>query len=62
MMVTSGEVIELEFRNGRKVRVTEHMFEALTLLRPALIDVARRGGTITYVEAARTTCNAYVGA
>jgi hypothetical protein len=60
MMVTSGEVLELEFRNGREVRVTDHMFEALRLLRPALIDVARRAGTITYLEAARKTCNAYV--
>jgi hypothetical protein len=59
MKIKAGETLTLDFRNDMKVRVTDHMLHALTLLRPALIEVARHGGTMTYGEASSVMNRAY---
>ena len=60
LKVSLNEQVFLDFRGGRTVRVTPNMFQALSRLRPALIDVARRRDTITYGEASLATQNAYL--
>src|SRR5262245_9848562 len=59
MKIEVGETLTLEFRDDMKVRVTDHMLHALCLLRPALIEVARHGGTMTYGDASSMMNRAY---
>ncbi|WP_433017599.1 hypothetical protein [Kribbella sp. CA-294648] len=58
--VSPGEIVALDFRHGIEVRVTDHMYRALRLLRPVLIDVARGSGTMTYGEASTACDDAYL--
>lgn len=60
LQVSLEERVVLDFRGGRIVRVTPNMFQALALLRPFLIEVARRGATTTYAEASDATGSAYL--
>lgn len=60
LKVAPEEVVALPFRNGKKVRVTHHMYDAIRLLREHLKGVARRGETITYGEASEVTNDAYI--
>jgi hypothetical protein len=60
LRVFLNERVSLEFRGGRTVRVTHNMFHALSLLRPALIDVARHRDTITYGEGSLAAQGAYL--
>lgn len=59
MKIKAGETFTLDFRNDMKVRVTEHMLRALRLLRPALVELARHGGTMTYGDASSVMNRAY---
>lgn len=57
--VKAGDVVDIDFRPGTTVRVTDRMFTALRVLRTRLIEAARNGQTVTYQEAAAVTDNAY---
>lgn len=58
--VSPGEIVELDFRNGRQIRVTDNMYNALLLLRPALIQTARASATMTYGQASEVCERAYI--
>ncbi|SDQ36133.1 hypothetical protein SAMN05428996_1401 [Quadrisphaera sp. DSM 44207] len=49
------EVVEVERRGGRRVRVTPTLHAALAPLREALVAAARQRRTVTWAEAAAAT-------
>lgn len=60
LRVSPEEVVLVAARNNKEIRVTQNMYDALTKLRPVLVDAARRGATVTYKDAAIATGNAYL--
>ena len=60
LQVTAGEDVEIPFREGKVIRVTPHMHEALIRMRAALIATAQARTTTTYDRLMEATGEPYL--